>query len=243
MKIRIMSDLHLEFGPLELEPAGEDVLVLAGDTNLGVSAQNWAVKMNWQLKVPVVMIAGNHEYYNRCFIYTLGLFQSANSKEVYFLERESVDISGVRFLGTTLWTDYNLYGRYSEDKALARVSLNDHRLITYEGDMIFTPSHAGEEHRKAVEFLETTKGDVIVTHHAPSVKSALPEFKNDPLTAAYASNLEELVARSGAKLWIHGHMHNSVDYMIGQTRVVSNPRGYVGHEVNPDFDPNFVVEI
>lgn len=83
----------------------------------------------------------------------------------------------------------------------------------------------------------------MVTHHAPSLRSVPTEWRDDLMSAAYASNLDWLVEESGAALWVHGHIHSSADYMIGRTRVVCNPRGYWPDQPNPAFRPDLVVEV
>ena len=114
---------------------------------------------------------------------------------------------------------------------------------------VFTPQDAMVLHRQSREFLtgEFSKSfdgtTVVMTHHAPSDMSVADRFKGDALSPAFASDLNHLIDASGSALWVHGHVHDSFDYHIGQTRVVCNPRGYYGREVNPGFSPNFVVEI
>lgn len=83
---------------------------------------------------------------------------------------------------------------------------------------------------------------IIVTHHAPSLRSIPKSYRTDSLSAAYASHLDSFVESSGAKLWIHGHIHTQQDYMIGNTRVICNPRGYP-NEPNEDFIQDLVVDI
>ena len=83
---------------------------------------------------------------------------------------------------------------------------------------------------------------MVITHHAPSIGSVPRDFHRNPVSAAYASNLDELVEQSGAALWVHGHLHSQSDYRIGNTRVVCNPRGYPD-ERNPAFVPDLVIEI
>jgi len=84
---------------------------------------------------------------------------------------------------------------------------------------------------------------VVVTHHAPSLKSIEEQYRGQSLSAAYASDLDDVVAGSGAVLWIHGHTHSSADYLLGNTRVVCNPRGYAPHDLNHWFKDDLVIEI
>jgi predicted phosphohydrolase len=244
--LRIMSDLHLEFGPLQLDPIGEDVLILAGDIDVGVKSAIAAREYSDRTGIPVILIAGNHEYYhgniptvNHDIRYAL-----ANAR-VYFLNDSFVGIGGITILGSTLWTDYDLNGHRLLAMLSAARTMNDHRLIAD-----FTPSTASFAHIASRTFLRTylprppgTK-TVVVTHHAPSPRSSNPKYADDPLmNACYASDLEPLVASSNAALWVHGHVHTSFDYTLGNTRVVCNPRGYYPRDLNPDFDPDLLIEV
>lgn len=248
-KLRIMSDLHLEFGPLNLEPIGEDVLVLAGDIGLGIVGAEWAVEYARRHAVPVVMIAGNHEFYQQSSIDEVyaDLYRLAadNQPTFQFLQDDARACAGVTFAGCTLWTDYALDGNPVAAMLAADRAINDHRLIqgTYGR---FTPDDAFRRYEFSASTLRERMADkptVVVTHHLPSRRSIAGRYADSRYNAAYASNLDEMVEDSGAKLWVHGHTHISQDYRIGATRVICNPRGYVGVEMNPDFDPNLIVEV
>jgi Icc-related predicted phosphoesterase len=94
------------------------------------------------------------------------------------------------------------------------------------------------------EFAKPRRGpSIVVTHHSPSLRSVPARFMNDLLSAAYSSHLDDLVERSGAAILVHGHTHDSFDYRIGRTRVICNPRGYFGYELNRDFNPGLVIDI
>jgi len=110
-------------------------------------------------------------------------------------------------------------------------------------------THTAGIHHKSINWLKQevekyrNQKLVIVTHHAPSMLSVPEHYKEEILSAAYASHLDEFVANSGAKLWIHGHTHTPFDYKIGDTRVICNPRGYCPYEPNEEFIPDLVVEV
>jgi predicted phosphodiesterase len=257
-KIGFMSDLHLEFGMLPLAGIDADVLVLAGDIHVGRQAAIWSVNLARDLGIPVVQIAGNHEHYGslgRAGQYVARTIQELRAAattgpgSVVFLERESAIVAGVRFVGCTLWTDFELYGDPAVAMAHAEIRMADFHTIAYRPGARFTPTDARREFMRARRFLasELAKpfegATVVVTHHLPCVRSVSRRFKNDLLNAAFASHLDPIVSASGAALWIHGHTHDSCDYKIATTRVVCNPRGIAGFELNPRFDPNLVVEI
>lgn len=259
-KIRFMSDLHLEFAPITLEPAGEDVLILAGDTAEHLRGFEWAEETGARLDVPVIYVAGNHEFYRgrRRDTYTMHSTieelrdLAAKSKHVTFLEQNTVLLPNipVMFCGTTLWTDFELYGDAPRAMMTCKHALNDYRLIMAHGDTPVTPSYIKSTHDRCLKYLfdavniQYTGKKVFITHHAPSAQSVSSRFDNDLVSAAYASRLDYLVEQSRAALWIHGHMHETFDYTIGETRVMTNPRGYDGYvEENLAFNPNLIVEV
>lgn len=235
MRVQLASDLHLEFvrGALPQErliaPAhGADILVLAGDIGSGLQA----IEMFGDWPVPVLYVAGNHEFYGFDF-QTLrrDLSQAARGTSVRFLDNEVADFGGVRFLGSTLWTNYQMSPEVPRARAmeLAERRLSDHVRIRH-GDRYFSPADALAEHRRSRRWLEqqlcaSYEGrTVVVTHHGPHPGSVHPRFDGDPLNAAFVSDLSELLF--GASLWVHGHVHDSFDYSAHGCRVVANPLGY-----------------
>jgi hypothetical protein len=174
---------------------------------------------------------------------------------VNLLQDAGVIVDGVRFLGSTLWTDYALFGNPVSGMLHARRWLNDHRVIypTEIADPL-APEKALRWHMQSRFWLtEALRSPfdgptVVVTHHLPHPLSVHARFATDPLTPAFCSDLSDLVENSGTALWVHGHTHTSCDYVAGNTRVVCNPKGYgpLWHETaveNPDFDPALVLEI
>ena len=258
-RLLVLNDLHLEFGDIRLPLTKADVCMLTGDIHTWTNSVISADRIAKRLDMPVVLIAGNHEPYRNpkvrgrdlpATIQALRTRAAETEGRVTFLEKNTAVIKGVRFIGCTLRTNWNLFGDPEAAMEAARTTLEDFRGTTMtEPGVLYTPEHAREDHRKAVQFLEAELAmphdgpTVVMTHHAPSARSISSEYKDDILSAGYASHLDELVARSGASLWAHGHLHNSSDYRIGGTRVICNPRGYSGYEINSDFDPALVVEV
>lgn len=253
MLIAIYSDLHLEFEnhqtALKLADHA-DVRILAGDIGTRGCWRDWVMA---QGDIPTLLVAGNHEFYHETFPAHLQELKTAFADtHIQLLNNESINIGGVRFLGTTLWSDYLLYGETSRDLAmnLAHQKMTDFQVIRLsDEDRPFTPSEAAGLCKKAIEWLEQqlqsseSGRTVVVTHHAPSIRSIEPKFAGSPLNGAFASNLEGLITKYQPALWVHGHVHHSLDYRIGATRVVCNPRGYAGAEVNPQFRNPFVLEL
>ncbi len=250
MKILVLSDLHNEFTVFEPARTDADVVVLAGDIDNGDGGIVWA-REAWP-DGKIIYVIGNHEYYGGDFAETLALLRrSAKEQNVLLLEDNEVVIDGVRFLGATLWTDFEFFGAENKEAAMSvgESRLNDFRLIRYGQDGTFSPSDAVELHRKSLAWLTARLNEpfagptVVVTHHLPSIKSVPERFMDTPLSACFVSNLDYLFGKM--KVWIHGHTHDNFDYVVNGTRVVCNPRGYVtsrGAE-NADFDPSKIVEL
>lgn len=256
MKIRVYSDIHLEFEDYT-PPAFEDadVVVLAGDIGKGLDGLNWARKTFPNR--PVVYIAGNHELYGHHWPGTLHAIQHwSKDSNVWFLLNTSTVINGVRFLGCTLWTDFWLDGKKYLSQYVAGKYMNDYRQIKLTdgvtelaGKERLHPTDTAKAHEDSIawmkrKFEEGFDGPtVVVTHHAPSGQSISPMHSKDELNPAYASRLEEFILEHKPVLWIHGHMHHHVNYRIGDTLVYSNPRGYPKQLVTNGFDPGRNVEL
>lgn len=251
MKLHVISDLHLEFGALEVPEVEADVLVLAGDIHIGTAGINWAAEVARGL--PVIYVAGNHEFYDGHIDHTaLEMRERAAERGVHFLEKGEITIDGVRFLGTTLWTDFKLYADTHEPGKCMReadLSLNDFRLIRKDEGRAFLASESALLHEIATTWLQERLADsalgktVVVTHHCPHPRSVPERFVGSPLSPAFSSDLSELMESYRPVLWVHGHVHDSFDYMVGETRIVCNPRGYFRREMNADFNPAMVIEV
>lgn len=247
MRLQILSDLHREFEPFDLPHVEADVLVLAGDIERGTRGLAWAAEVAGER--PVVYVAGNHEYYGHALPKLTADLRMEVCAPVRYLERDCTEIGGMRFFGCTLWTDFQLLGNAAVARDTAQLKMNDYRKICVSPQYRrLRTSDTLALHHQSRRWLESaaergeTRGAVIVTHHAPSARSLAPGWPDDWLAPAYASDLESLIEASGAALWIHGHTHRPVDYRIGGTRIISNPRGYPGEAVS-GFDPALVLEL
>jgi Icc-related predicted phosphoesterase len=253
MKIGILSDLHLSRDPFRLEAWPWDVLVLAGDLGRAARAMAWAR----EAPCPTVLVAGNHEYYGSDLATTVRtLKELAAGSKVTVLERESVLIGGIRFLGSTLWSDFRPIpdGQdFHANTALITQAIRDFSSIRVSSDSpdMITPALCRAVFDQTVDWLEQeflsepTVPTVVVSHFAPSARSIHPSFHGSPLNAAFVSELGDRIARWRPELWIHGHTHNSFDYDIGHTRVVCNPGGYAfdGNVENPGFNPGLTINV
>lgn len=255
MNLWVLSDLHLDVNrrrPLELpdpRPA-HDAVVMAGDLCQGIGEGLRFIAGEGLNAKPVLYVAGNHEFYGRDRHAELrdGRNAAAAVGNVHLLERDSITLGGIEFLGCTLWTDYLYAGIGEQARAMqwAAQRLNDHRLIA-NGPGVWLPRHCLDEHRLSRSWLavrlarKSPRVKVVITHHAPSRRSVEPRYQADLLTAAFASDLDELVGR--ATLWVHGHLHAPADYELNGCRVVANPRGYAGIGEDKAFNPKRVVAV
>lgn len=272
MRINYLADLHIEHmihqkggiscADLEtldkIRNTDSDVLILAGDTYYKGRTIKHAAELTSGR--PVVVVAGNHEYYSGSYQYGLAQLRrrAARTENVHFLENESVEIDGVVFLGCALWANLCFFeegpyrGLYRQDEVLndLEMGMNDFWLIKWNSGRPLQPFDTLQIHAGSIAWLRNQfelhrgKPIVVVTHHAPSMQSVHESYHQDILTAAYASHLDELIKESGAKLWIHGHVHDRLDYMIEDTRILCNCRGYDQKMADLiGFDPQAVVEL
>ena len=188
----------------------------------------------------VIYIAGNHEFYHGKYpdAYNYLEEECKAFNNVYFLEQRSKQISDVTFIGATLWTDMNEGDRNT--LLIVQEMMNDYRIVR-NSDRNYarlTPLDTVARHKNTLKFIKSVvdsnpnKKYVVIGHHAPSKKSIKPRYEEDvEVNGAYSSNLEDFIsARPQIVLWTHGHMHSYHDYMVGNTRIVCNPRGYIGYE-------------
>lgn len=247
MKLQILSDLHIEFGDMELPTTDADVLVFAGDIAEGLQGLQWIESQS--IDKPAIYILGNHEFYNNDINLIADVRKKA-SNNIYVLNNDVVELEGVRFLGCTLWTDFMLFGETDKwfAKQTAYSNMADFRVITRDGEM-FTPDDSIRLFEESASWLKEVLSipfsgqTVVITHHLPSFLSVPERFKSDLLSPAFASHLDNLLSAKRVKLWIHGHTHDSYDYYVNGTRVVCNPRGYVNYENTGNYRADFVVEI
>lgn len=249
MKLHVLSDLHTEFEAFAIPKTDADVLVLAGDIGTKLSGLEQVLRIS---KIPVVYVAGNHEYYGAAIPkLTAELQDLARGSQVHFLENDEFIFQDVRFLGCTLWTDFSILG--PENRALAmweaQQKMADYRLIRLSPKFNrLRPIDTAGFHFASLKWLKQQLEKpfdgptVVVTHHAPSAKSFNPKYQSDLLSAAFASNLEPLMDGFKVDLWIYGHTHHNTDFTQGSTRILSNQRGYPGERVL-GFDPNLVLEL
>jgi predicted phosphodiesterase len=265
MKIKLVSDLHLEFSDIVIPNDDKsDLLILAGDImtacdlyeHKNISSKNVSIDVMKKMGTRqcasirfrdfldrvsasfenVIYVAGNHEFYNFRWVSTIDVLRDECSKfpNIHFLENDVKIIDDIVFIGGTLWTNMNKNDPLTLE--IAKGMLNDFRVIKDEerGFSRIKPLHTSLRHKHTLNFFQETvekdptKNYVVVGHHSPSFLSCHPKYGNDRfMNSCYHSDLSDFILdHPQIKLWCHGHTHHAFDYLLGDTRIVCNPRGY-----------------
>lgn len=312
MKLQVFSDIHLEFGAPAPPRTTGDVIVAAGDIGVGLEGLVWLSQFDCE----VVYVAGNHEFYDCDLDETRAeLADLAGHLGIHFLDNSAVEIGGVRFLGSTLWTDFD--NKQAPLYHHAADMMNDFRMVRRHGRNL-TPNDCVALHQASLAWLGETLAEparqprvqrsrvarptssarsdtatdthrpppgqmaaatpantastsgnlalservypavtqphtqpaaphaalktVVVTHHAPSARS-WSVSRDLLLRPAYCNKMEAMLAAHPIDLWVHGHVHDRLDYTLHDTRVVCNPRGYAGYQTVTDHDPALFIEL
>lgn len=257
MKIQIQSDLHTELSSAgdmpAIMPTDADILVLAGDIGDGLNGAKWVAEQATRLTIPVIYIMGNHEFHFHDYpglIHEARAWLEKNAPGVHFLECNSLTLGEVRFLGTTLWTDYKAAEpQFTRTETMnnAETDWGDHREISFDNNRRFLPDDALQAHRESLGWLKHqltipfSGKTVVVTHHAPS--NACQRF-NETLnikSGCFQSRLDYLMG-DDIDLWIFGHTHFNLDTEINGTRLVCNQANDPEKQATA-YDPIKTVEI
>ena len=250
MRLHVLSDLHLGPEPFPPPATEVDAIVLAGDVAAGTRGIAWA--REWGRGLPVLYVAGNHEFYGHELPGLIDeLRDAAVGSSVRVLENDEVILDGVRFLGCTLWSDFDFDGpeRRAASMKLCERAVNDYGHITFgpQGRLLTARDtrmlHISSRRWLATRLAQPHDGPtVVVTHHAPLIRSRPPEPWQRALAGAFASDVTDLMGDDRVALWIFGHTHRVADLELRGTRIVSNPYGY-RHQQVPGFDPACVVDL
>ncbi len=271
VKIQLLSDLHLEAHPhYRPTPApGARLLVLAGDIGSyqagsqlpgnDFGLERFSPRLGWPF--PVLFVPGNHEYDNLDFDAAHErLRQTCERLGITWLEREVLTMEGVRFVGTTLWADFDAFATDEDLAASSPAHLLKKRERAFRAANYYLHKTRTTRHGKAMlaeewreqalvcqqwlrhalaqPFDGTT---VVVTHFAPSLRSADPRYGLTPGTAGFCNSLDELLPR--AQVWLHGHLHCQHDYLAAGCRVVANTLGYATKGEQGGFREQLVLEL
>jgi predicted phosphodiesterase len=237
MRLALYSDLHNECGtPWEPPESARqaDVVVLAGDIGSHTRGLEWAARQF--PKQPIVYVAGNHEYYD-AQLGMLAELQKPLWKQmgIHFLDRQSIELDGVRFLGCTLWSSFSLYGTDKTDAymAVAKRSINDYWMIGARHGKRLEPRDTRKLHGIAVRWLDGELArpfdgkTVVITHFAPHPRCVAPQHEGSDVSPYFVSDLSWLMEKYRIDVWCYGHTHTNADFVAESgCRVVSNQRGY-----------------
>ena len=252
MKIQIMSDLHLEFKPknFPLISSEAEAIIIAGD--LATDEADFAnFLMNYVrdfTDAPVLFVLGNHDYYGKILTEAPNHYKDMASsvENVHVLDNQCVNIKGIKFVGTTLWTDFD----NRSCMAAAMTCMPDYDRIKklghhYEAATI-NAQDIYETYQGNLEFLDQELGSglrtVVVTHHIPSYKFVDPYFLSSSLNGAFYCNLDNFIEDKAPYAWICGHTHRHFTGKIGETFVYCNPYGYP-YEGFKYYKEEFLVEV
>jgi predicted phosphodiesterase len=250
VRIHVLSDLHLEQAPFEFPDADADVVVLAGDTGTGTRGIDWA--RQWADGRPVLYLAGNHEFYGHALPGLIDeLRDASDGSSVRMLEDDELVLDGIRFLGCTLWSDFDFDGPEHRElsMALCRRVVNDYSHIRFgAGARRLDPQDTRALHLSSRRWLAERLSQphdgptVVLTHHQPLIRAKPRSRELRAIAGAFVSDVTDLMGDDKVALWIYGHTHRTADLEVAGTRVLSNPRGYP-HEPVAEFDPDCVVEV
>ena len=251
MKLSVLNDIHLEFSPLEPVITDADVLILAGDIFVLASLRQSKYQDRLEQFLTglsdhygqVYAISGNHEYYgsdiNTSDEQIKAIYQSHG---IQFLQNEMAEYNGIRFIGTTLWTAVDPIRSLAVQEHMSDyhvIKNNKHQLTVHDTDQL----HNQMRFQLESMLSNDTKPTVVITHHAPSYSSISDHYRrpeNSLLNSAFANRLDSIMDQyPNISLWAHGHVHNSCDYMVNQTRVICNPRGYPGEHQYSDWQKTY----
>ena len=258
MKFKLISDLHLEFynkyrggmieekegwEPKPLQEDMDTVLLLAGDIHVGKKAKPWIEKMCKRF-YKVVYILGNHEFYNQEYYKTVDFWKKTEMPENFaFLENDTCVIENVRIFGATLWTDvidpFNIWHGRQMMTDYQIIKINHMRGGQYRKlNVRDTNNFHIKTARKLQQWLQIPwEGKTIVmTHHLPHPLCVAERFKGNNLNDFFMTNLEHIIERFDIDVWCHGHTHDNVDVTVHGTRILCNPMGYHGIQLNQEFE-------
>jgi hypothetical protein len=258
MLIRLASDLHNEFGWSDYEsmipPMPEDlntILAVPGDIDVGVQAADEFLPEMCSRFDHVLYVLGNHEFYHNELTEVAGEIKSEMSDFPNFtlLDDETTVLRGVRFIGSTLWT--NVARRNPTAMVYVAQGMMDYECIKLNGSRLRVTDTI-ERHEEAMEFIESvlevpfSGPTVVLTHHLPSFRSVHPMFRSghaQALNPGFYSDLDHVLKFYDIDYWLHGHTHQTSEYEVGGTKVRMNPRGYGEVPENRKYNPRFRIEL
>lgn len=262
MKLALYSDLHLEFHDLKLRPGKVDAVVVAGDL-LPIRRGNAIEWLDQAIprRTPVIFVPGNHDYYGGVMDQAHDAWKQAAAAthgHVSVLLNDRLDLDGVTFLGTPLFSDLSLPSPLAPVvlKEWVRTGIADFQVMDETVSQPWTVDAMVRANQRARAFLDqelpeahaSGPAPIVVTHWAPSLNSCSPKYLGDALNPYFIVPVEDLVQR--AQAWLHGHVHSRHRYRLGDRSdrgaVYCNPRGYIyrdGRQEIPGRYGPMIVEV
>lgn len=236
------------FMPTETDEDKDTVLLLAGDIHVGTKAQPWLEIMCERYKA-VVYILGNHEFYHHEFHKVRKEWKNwAMPDNFHFLDNGVTHIDDVRIIGATMWT----LVRDPLARWRGQQGMNDYHVIKINEHGNYRRLNVGDTDRanqRTMYFLkEELRKDwngktIVMTHHLPHELCVAPQFKGHGLNEFYLCDCDEIIRENNIDVWCHGHTHDNVDVEVHGTRILCNPMGYHGVQLNQDFNEGLVFEL
>lgn len=269
MRAWIISDIHFSLMDFlqgrRLDVPDADICICAGDIANNIIRSVDLLLNEIAPHMPVVVTLGNYDYYGSSIDLALQYArQRTLATNVHILENQIFEKDDLRILGATLWTDFAIKAHDAGDLPLeerrtfaatiCRQHITDFHTI-YRSDLrgpgqggFITPSETYARHKASVAFIRRELAKpfdgttMVLTHHAPSIRSLDPRFKGHVTNAGFASDLSAVLNKGRPDFWVHGHIHRFTDYIQGGTRVLNNPQGYLAERNDSGFRPGFVIE-
>lgn len=257
MKFALFSDLHREVmqTPWEPTPLEVDAVILAGDIGRGTEGLSWAAKTfpSWPGSPEIIYVPGNHEYYRE----DLSLLEQMTDPiwahcGIQVLERRSVVVAGVRILGCTLWSGFDLYGKALQETCMAAAyaGILDYQRITVDGSRDLVPEDTRRLYLESVAWLDQELAKpfagktMVVTHFAPHPRCVASQYQGGALTPYFVSDLSGVMEAHQIAVWCYGHTHTNIDFLTGGgCRVLSNQLGYPSEAENVGFRSHLIIDV
>lgn len=250
MRVQVLSDLHLNFGHKKLPAISKDaeVLVYAGDTTPRIpDAVKYFQHIRQSVSVPIIFVMGNHDYWYKLIGNAVSEYRNALSviPDLNFLEQDIVEIDGYRFVGTTMWTDFD-NGRCSHAARRGMLDCPSIYKRTSEGKTNINNKDIVIEHVRAKTFLQNALAleipkTIVVTHHGPSLSLIDESYAKSAMNGAFYADMADLILKHKPLAWLYGHTHVGRIDQIGDTKTVCNPFGYT-HEKYLGYTEQLVID-
>ncbi len=258
VKLALHSDLHQEHVPKDKKELvtvpGADIIILAGDIDEGTDSIEYAKSVALNNDAKVILVAGNHEFYNHD-LYALQhqLKEAADQTlNVFFLERNQLNLDGVRFLGCTLWSSFDLFEADPRESTthyqqMAEEVVYDFHKITV-GNRLIKAADQIKENNACRQWLEEQLSipysgpTVVITHFAPVPECIDPKWAGSELSPYFINRLNDMIWKWQPDFWFYGHTHSNINLTLGKTRIMANQKGHDKH-TPPDYQPELIIPI